>query len=114
MFVDVVCVVVVMGVIFVFFYFIVLVVFWWCFELWGMFLCIGVFCYGICFVEGLEFEGICLVVSLVVFVMDVLDDGVMIGIGSFDGLFLMFVGLVVGILVGGCILEVIGYMLCFV
>jgi len=87
---------------------------WWRPELRGTLSRIGAFCYGIRSAEGPELEGIRPAASLVAPVTDVSDDGVTIGIGSFDGLPSTLVGSVVGTPVGGRILEAIGHTSCLV
>ncbi|MDF2507227.1 MAG: hypothetical protein K0Q52_1086 [Microbacterium sp.] len=69
---------------------------WWRPELRGTVSRIGAFCYGIRSADGPELEGIVPVASLVTTVTEVTDDGVFVGIGSFDGLPSTLAGAFVG------------------
>ena len=59
---------------------------WWRPELRGSLSRIGAFCYGIRSADGPDLDGIAPVAELTATVLEVLDDDVVVGIGSFDGI----------------------------
>lgn len=73
---------------------------WWRPELRGSLSRIGAFCYGIRSADGPELEGIRPIATLTAPVIDVRDDGVVIGIGALDGLPSTLAGAAVGTPVG--------------
>lgn len=82
---------------------------WWRPELRGSLSRIGAFCYGVRSADGPELEGIRLVATLTASVVEVTDDGVLIGIGSADGLPSTLAGAPVGTAVGARTLRKIGF-----
>ncbi|MBW8763505.1 MAG: alanine racemase [Microbacterium sp.] len=69
---------------------------WWRPELRGTLSRIGAFCYGIRSADGPELEGVLPVAELTATVIDVVDEGAVISIGSFDGLPSTLAGMPVG------------------
>lgn len=82
---------------------------WWRPELRGSLSRIGAFCYGVRSADGPDLEGIRPVATLTASVVEVSDDGVIIGIGSADGLPSTLVGAPVGTAVGARTLRKIGF-----
>lgn len=82
---------------------------WWRPELRGTVSRIGAFCYGVRSAEGPELEGIRPVASLIATVIDVTDEVVTFGIGSFDGLPSTLSGAFVGTPGGARALTSIGH-----
>ena len=69
---------------------------WWRPELRGTLSRIGAFCYGIRSADGPDPEGVLPVAELTATVVDVVDAGAVIAIGSFDGLPSTLAGMPVG------------------
>ena len=82
---------------------------WWRPELRGTLSRIGAFCYGIRSADGPELDGIRPVASLVSTVTEVVDDAVVVGIGSFDGIPSTLAGAMVGTPAGGRLLRAIDH-----
>lgn len=81
---------------------------WWRPELRGTVSRIGAFCYGVRSAEGPELDGIRPVATLIAPVVDVVDDDVIVGIGSFDGVPSTLAGIEVGTPAGRRELRAIG------
>lgn len=69
---------------------------WWRPELRGTLSRIGAFCYGIRSADGPELEGVLPAAELTATVIEVVDEGAVISIGSFDGLPSTLAGMPVG------------------
>jgi len=82
---------------------------WWRSELRGSMSRIGAFCYGIRSADGPDLEGVEPVAELTATVVDVVDEGAVIAIGSFDGLPTTLAGMPVGSESGARTLVSIGH-----